>query len=125
LRRRTVKVALAILPVVLRRPSTLMRVARRAGQRTGTKVAAQSGAELMSLAIDPAWQKHGIGRALVASFAERVASAGVSRLWFTPDAAEYERVIRFYESLGFERSREFTTTEKRALVELARRLEPL
>lgn len=124
LRRRVVKIALAIVPVTLRRPSTLVRVARRVRQRTSAGGHESPGAELMSLAVDPAWQRRGIGRALVAAFAERVAAAGVSRLWLTTDAAENDRVIRFYEDLGFQRSREFTTVEGRALVELTRSAEP-
>jgi ribosomal protein S18 acetylase RimI-like enzyme len=78
----------------------------------------------MSLAVDPSRQHRGIGRALIVAFAERVAIAGVGRLWLTTDAAENDRVIRFYESQGFQRWRDFTTAEGRALVELTRSAEP-
>jgi ribosomal protein S18 acetylase RimI-like enzyme len=124
LRHRVAQIALAILPVVLRRPSTLGRVVRRARQRTSAGGDEASGAELMSLAVDPSRQHSGIGRALIAAFAERVAIAGVGRLWLTTDAAENDRVIRFYESQGFQRWRDFTTAEGRALVELTRSAEP-
>ena len=124
LRRRVAQIALAILPVVLRRPSTLVRVARRARQRTRVGADEPSGAELMSLAVDPSRQHRGIGRALVAAFTERVAVAGVGCLWLTTDAAENDEVIRFYETIGFKRSREFTTVEGRALVELTCSAEP-
>jgi ribosomal protein S18 acetylase RimI-like enzyme len=127
-------------PIVLRHPSTLARVARRARQRTGAGPENRrsgtddrrsdpienhlpDGAELMSLAVDPKQEHRGIGRALVAAFVERVAASGERRLWLTTDAADNDRVIHFYERQGFARSREFVTDEGRAMVELSRDLE--
>lgn len=144
MRRRFVRLVLAIVPAVLRRPSTLGRVARRARQRTGAgqenripgtddRINGQrsgpienhlpDGAELMSLAVDPKQEHGGIGRALVAAFSERVTASGEKRLWLTTDAADNNRVIHFYESQRFRRSREFVTAEGRAMVELTRDLE--
>ncbi len=144
MRRRLVRLVLAIVPAVLRHPSTLGRVARRARQRTSTDAENRrpgtddrindrrsgpvgnqlaDGAELMSLAVDPKQERGGIGRALVAAFSERATASGEKRLWLTTDAAENDRVIRFYEDLGFVKSREFVTTEGRAMVELTRELE--
>jgi ribosomal protein S18 acetylase RimI-like enzyme len=74
----------------------------------------------MSLAVDPGHEHRGIGRALVAAFAERVAASDERCLWLTTDAADNDRVIHFYESQGFLRSREFVTAEGRAMVELTR-----
>jgi ribosomal protein S18 acetylase RimI-like enzyme len=168
MRRRFVGLALAIAPIVLRHPSTLARVVRRARQRTsgapedrrpdptrkpeerrpdpienpienhGERRPApisdrRSGpignhepesAELMSLAVDPGHEHRGVGRALVAAFAERVATSGERRLWLTTDAADNDRVIHFYESQGFSRSSEFVTAEGRVMVELTRDAEP-
>ena len=107
-RRRFVPVGLAIAPAILRRPSTLLRVLRRVSQRTTSEGAATRGAELMSLAVNPQEQRHGVGRVLVEAFAER---AG---------AVDNERVKKFYESLGFTRRRSFTNAEGRALEEYAR-----
>lgn len=124
MRRRFAQLALAITPIVLLHPSTLARVARRARQRTGADNHAPTGAELMSLAVDPRQEHRGTGRALVAAFAARVAASGERRLWLTTDAADNDRVIHFYESQGFLRSREFVTAEGRAMVELTRDAEP-
>jgi ribosomal protein S18 acetylase RimI-like enzyme len=120
MKRRFAQIALAITPIVLRHPSTLARVTRRARQRTGADNHEPSGAELMSLAVDPNQEHRGIGRALVAAFAQCVAAAGEKRLWLTTDAADNDRVIHFYESQGFSQSREFVTAEGRAMVELTR-----
>lgn len=124
MRRRFAQLALAIAPMVLLHPSTLMRVARRARQRTGAGNDEPEGAELMSLAVDPGQEHRGIGRALVAAFVECVTASGQRRLWLTTDAADNDRVIHFYESQGFLRSREFVTAEGRAMVELTRDAEP-
>jgi ribosomal protein S18 acetylase RimI-like enzyme len=164
MRRRFAPLVFAITPIVLRHPSTLARVVRRARQRmsgapeerrpdptgkpeerrpdpVGNHVENRgdrrpdpigdrrsgpignhepNGAELMSLAVDPGHEHRGVGRALVAAFAVRVAASGEGRLWLTTDAADNDRVIHFYDSLGFSRSREFVTAEGRAMVELTR-----
>ena len=115
LRRRYVQVALALVPPTLRRPSTLIRVARRARQRTAADGQTPSGAELMSLAVDPARRQQGVGRALVEAFTARA-----GRLWLTTDAADNAEVIHFYENLRFTRTRAYITSEGRAVVELSR-----
>ena len=117
LRKRFLQVAFAIVPAVLRRPSTLLRVIRRARQRTSEE---STGAELMSLAVDPREQRHGAGRALVEAFVTRVREAGAGSLWLITDAADNDAVKTFYESVGFTRRRSFTNAEGRALVEYAR-----
>lgn len=113
-RRRFLHIAMAILPVVLRHPSTLRRVARRGVARASD---AAPGAELMSLAVHPREQHRGLGRALVKAFIE---SVGGESLWLITDAADNEGVQTFYEALGFTVRRSFTNAEGRALVEYAR-----
>jgi ribosomal protein S18 acetylase RimI-like enzyme len=78
----------------------------------------------MSLAVEPGQEHRGIGRALAAAFAMRVAASGETSLWLTTDAADNDRVIHFYERQGFLRSRRFVTAEGRAMVELTRNVEP-
>lgn len=124
MKRRFARLVLAIVPIVLRHPSTLARVSRRARQRTSAGNHEPAGAELMSLAVDPGQEHRGIGRALVAAFAGHLAASGERCLWLTTDAADNDRVIRFYESQGFLRSREFVTAEGRPMVELTRNVEP-
>jgi ribosomal protein S18 acetylase RimI-like enzyme len=117
LRKRFLQVAFAIVPAVLRHPSTLLRVIRRARQRTSEE---SNGAELMSLAVDPREQHRGAGRALVEAFAARALEAGAGSLWLITDAADNDAVKTFYRSVGFTRRRSFTNAEGRALEEYAR-----
>lgn len=124
MRRRFAQLALAIVPMVLRHPSTFARVTRRGRQRTSAGNHEPAGAELMSLAVERGQEHRAIGRALVAAFVTRVAASGETSLWLTTDAADNDRVIRFYETQGFLRSREFVTVEGRAMVELTRDVEP-
>lgn len=114
LRRRFVPVALSLLPAIVKRPATIARVFRRAKQRTSEE---HAGVELMSIAVDPARQSRGAGRALVAAFAARV---GGRPLWLVTDSDENDRVKSFYESLGFVKTRTFTNAEGRKLDEYAR-----
>jgi len=115
--KRFVHVAIAILPVVLRHPSTFLRVARRG---VGRAFQPAPGAELMSLAVHPREQHRGLGRALVEAFVARVREAGEENLWLITDAADNDGVKKFYETLGFTARRSFTNAEGRALVEYAR-----
>src|SRR5687767_3081295 len=119
MRRRFVQVAVAIAPAILRRPSTIARVLRRARQRTSGEIVPR-GAELMSLAVLPAKQKHGTGRALVREFVDRVRARGVADLWLITDDLNNEAVQAFYEGLGFQKRRVFTNAEGRALAEYVR-----
>lgn len=119
LRRRLVPVAIAIAPALLRRPSTAARVVRRAFQRTAGEIP-PPGAELMSLAVLPSRQQHGIGRTLVRAFLDRVRSRDVSGVWLVTDDANNDAVQSFYERLGFEKRRSFTNAEGRALAEYVR-----
>ena len=117
LRTRFLHVAFAILPVVLRHPSTLVRVARRGVARAFQPA---PGAELMSLAVHPRDQHLGVGRTLVEAFIARVHQAGENSLWLITDAADNDAVKKFYEALGFSVRRSFVNAEGRALVEYAR-----
>ncbi|HEY2092871.1 MAG TPA: GNAT family N-acetyltransferase [Thermoanaerobaculia bacterium] len=123
--KRSAQVAFAILPAVIRRPSTLVRVMRRAKSRLMEGVRPphekpDQGAELMSLAVHPREQHRGLGRALVEAFIARVHEAGAGSLWLITDAADNEGVKMFYETLGFTVRRSFTNAEGRKLVEYAR-----
>jgi ribosomal protein S18 acetylase RimI-like enzyme len=116
-RTRFISVAFAIAPVVIRHPSTVIRVARRGVARAFQPA---SGAELMSIAVHPRELHHGLGRALVEAFIESARAAGSENLWLITDAADNDAVKKFYETLGFTARRTFTNAEGRALVEYAR-----
>ena len=128
LRRRFLHVAVALLPAIFRRPSTLRRVVSRAVRRTGFSPSGRAearptfppGAELMSLAVHPREQRHGAGRALVEAFISSVRAKGSDSLWLITDAAENDAVKHFYETLGFAVRRTFTNAEGRELVEYGR-----
>ena len=122
-RRRSFRIALALVPAMLRRPGTLARVARRARQRAMGEPDG-GGAELMSMAVAPSGQRRGVGRALVDAFASRLREARVRSLWLTTDAVDNDGVRQFYEGLGFERARRFTNTEGRQLEEYRRATDP-
>lgn len=55
-------------------------------------------AELLSLQVDPAWQRHGVGHQLVAEIAARLAQEGESKLLVGVLADNPNRA--FYETLG-------------------------
>ena len=114
--RRWWRFALAAAPLVLKRPSIIPRllrafsmpeqVTRREGRGT-----------LMSIAVLPEAQGHGIGHTLVRAFLEEAAQRGLQKVDLTTDRDNNEATIRFYQSLGFVCERTFTTPEGRAMNE--------
>jgi len=58
------------------------------------------------MGVDPAWQRQGVGRALVESICAEAQQAGLSRLWAETmsdqvDHAPFDQTRAFYASMGF------------------------
>ncbi|MFA7236231.1 MAG: GNAT family N-acetyltransferase [Phycisphaeraceae bacterium] len=58
------------------------------------------------MGVDPAWQRQGVGRALVESICAEARQAGLSRLWVETmsdqvDHAPFDQTRAFYASMGF------------------------
>lgn len=82
----------------------------QASQPSGALLAARhfpASAEIYLLAVDPAWHRHGAGRALVAAFEADLMAEGVEFLQVKtqgpgrPDAG-YEKTRQFYAGVGFQ-----------------------
>jgi dTDP-4-amino-4,6-dideoxygalactose transaminase/ribosomal protein S18 acetylase RimI-like enzyme len=123
LRRRFIRIAGSLLPPLFGSPKILVAVARRALRRT-TGANTSGGAELMSLAVAPEYQRRGIARALVSSFLQATGRKGSSGVWLITDAVDNERVTLFYDRSGFERTRTFMNSEGRKLHEYTHRQRP-
>lgn len=57
-------------------------------------------AELHNIAVDPAWQKQGIGKALMRCFLEETGKAGVKKIFLIVRSSN-AAAIRLYEQFGF------------------------
>ena len=57
-------------------------------------------AELESMAVRPAWRRHGVGRALAQTFIDWAQRRQATQLRVTAYAANHD-AIAFYQSLGF------------------------
>jgi len=125
LRRRALSLGFSMAPALLRSPCLLHRAVanfRRtgeAGPHDDTQLA-----ELSSLAVDPAAEGRGIGRALVKEFVAVAATNGAKSVYLTTDALENDAVNRFYLRLGFEVRRTFEATPGRLMNELRLQLRP-
>jgi ribosomal protein S18 acetylase RimI-like enzyme len=114
--RRWLSFGVAALPAVLRDPRRLRRVLRGA-THARENPAGSSVAGLFSLAVAPASQGVGVGRALVRAFLDDAAARCCREIRLTTDAAANDAVNAFYHSCGFERRTTFRTPEGREMHE--------
>lgn len=101
------------------RPWTWLRIAsafRRA--RSASIEHMPHRAELASLAVRPDCEGRGIGQALVESFVHLAGGMGAREVALTTDADGNDRVVRFYQKLGFVVARELRATPERRMYEL-------
>jgi ribosomal protein S18 acetylase RimI-like enzyme len=103
----------------LRRPSIMPRL-WRALRRPEESRAAAADACLMSIAVAPRAEGHGLGGELVGAFCRAVLARGVRRISLTTDEVGNDRVNRFYERQGFRLARSYRTPEGRAMNEYIR-----
>lgn len=115
-RQRWPRFALAALVPAIRQPSIIPRLLR-ALRKPAEEPASPGGALLMSLAVDPAAQRSGIGVRLVAGFSVACQKRGVDRIRLTTDRADNAAVNSFYLRNGFRLDRMFTTPEGRTMNE--------
>lgn len=116
IRRRWLRFALAALGPAIRRPAIVPRLLR-AFRKPAEERQSPDGALLMSIAVDPAAQRGGIGARLVAEFCTACRQRGVTRIRLTTDRLGNEAVNDFYVRHGFRVAGTFTTPEGREMNE--------
>ncbi len=112
---RRLHLAVAALRAVVRRPTTAARLIRGIAYRGGTPVTAATGALLSSICVDPRAEHSGHGRALIDDWWTDVMARGITSAYLTTDAADNERVIRFYEKAGWSLMGNYVTREGRRM----------
>ena len=106
----------ASLKGFLRKPAILPLLLRAFGM-PAQPLPADNCATLMSIAVDPSMQGQGLGKSLVNAFVEEARSRGSEYINLTTDAAGNDATNLFYQSLGFELFRQYSTPEKRLMTE--------
>jgi ribosomal protein S18 acetylase RimI-like enzyme len=118
LRRRWWRFALASIRPCLSQPWILPRLLR--GLKTPRRARPLDGHGLiMSLAVLPAQQGKGVGRALIGGFLDEATRRGLTTIKLTTDAVHNEAANRFYCRAGFELTQVIATPEGRRLNEYA------
>jgi ribosomal protein S18 acetylase RimI-like enzyme len=95
-------------PAILPR---LLRALRMPGQQTEVS----NCGTLMSIAVAPEAQGKKVGQQLVTKFLEEAARSGLDYVDLTTDGSNNEAANRFYQKLGFQLRRTYTTPEGRAM----------
>ncbi len=105
---------LASMKAVLKKPSVSKRLFRAVFYRGESPSDAQR-ALLSSIAVSPACQKSGVGKALVKRWIEEVGRRGGTGCYLTTDADENEAVNDFYQRLGWKVESSHVTPEGRRM----------
>lgn len=114
LRQRWWRFAVASISPTLRNPLIVPRILRAFGKSRAPECQSEA-ATIMSMAVAPEHQRHGIGASLVKAFLEEAARRDVSAVNLTTDAVDNEPVRCFYARLGFSPVARFTTPEGRTM----------
>ena len=110
LRRQLLPLALIALGSTVRRPA-----------RAGLLLAALRypargvGPELLVISVDPAWQRHGVAKQLVAALDAALSARGIAR-YRVSTKVETTPAMHFYEALGFTRADDFVLFDERWVV---------
>jgi ribosomal protein S18 acetylase RimI-like enzyme len=99
-RRHALGLGLRALPGLVRHPTLVPELARRA-MAGGDPADGAATATLMFLAVDPAWQRRGAGRLLVEAFIRESVSRGAVRIALQTERRENDAANAFYRRLGF------------------------
>jgi ribosomal protein S18 acetylase RimI-like enzyme len=116
LKKHLVAFFLSSVGAFLRKPAIFPRLIR-AFTISGQQLPAENCATLMSIAVDPTCQGKGIGKLLVKAFLSEAQLRGSHYVNLTTDVVNNESANIFYQSLGFELFRNFTTMEGRIMNE--------
>jgi ribosomal protein S18 acetylase RimI-like enzyme len=106
----------AAFPAYVRQPTIFPRLLH-AFRMPKQELPAENCATLMSIAVDPVFQGQGIGKLLVKAFLDEARSRGSQYVNLTTDAVDNDAANHFYQSLGFEQVRQYTTPEGRSMNE--------
>lgn len=109
--------AVPVLLGILRKPGNLPRVLERARRLKGQRPPSGMDCELSSVGVDRGFAGMGIGKQLVRAFLEEASKRGAKGVYLTTDAINNEPVNAFYQRLGFQLIRTFTTAEGRRMNE--------
>jgi GNAT superfamily N-acetyltransferase len=110
------KFCLASTGAILKRPSSIRRIAR-AFLHPGENPVGENVAGLFSIGVLPELQGSGAGRQLVEAFLDEAKRRDCKKVFLTTDRDDNEAVNRFYQKLAFRIQRQYVTPEGRRMNE--------
>jgi len=116
LKRNWWRLSLASLEGIIKRPSIIPRIARAIFYPSHNP-SGENVAMLMSLGVSPVANGKGIGKELVSAFLYEADDRGVKKVFLTTDRDNNDKVNKFYQKIGFKKTREYVTKEGRWMIE--------
>lgn len=116
LKKHWLKIALASLQAVIRKPQLISRLLRALLYPRESRKASAN-ALLLSIAVLPTYNGKGIGQRLLQAFLNEMEQMEIPSVCLTTDAKHNERTNHFYQESGFKIIRTYLTAEGRLLNE--------
>ena len=101
---------------VLKKPQTMLRLARRLIMTSHSSYA-ENEALLLSIAVHPSKQGQGLGKQLIECFSAEAGRRGATSISLTTDKLNNDATNQFYIRSGFSCAKSFITTEGRQMNE--------
>jgi ribosomal protein S18 acetylase RimI-like enzyme len=114
-RKRFIPLALGTLKSILKDPTLIIKLLNRAITYPDKSPEKDDVALLSSIAVLPEYHNKRIGEKLVVEFIREMKNKGASEVTLTTDKLNNERVIRFYQKMGFKIDRAFKSYEGREM----------
>lgn len=114
-RKRLIPLALSTIKSILRDPAIIVKLINRAITYPEKSAKKENVALLSSIAVLPEYHNRRLGEMLVKEFIREAGNKGAMEVTLTTDKFNNDRVIRFYQNMGFKIDRSFKSYEGREM----------
>lgn len=114
-RKRLIPLALGTLNRLVKDPLIIIKLIRRAASYPDKSPRKDNVALLSSIAVLPEYHNKKIGEKLVKEFLREAKNKGADQVTLTTDKFNNDRVVKFYQKIGFKINKTFTSYEGREM----------
>ena len=111
-----------MMKIVLLRPKAIVRLFKNLNKSKNDYKDDGKYAELLSISVPPKNKGKGYGKMLLGEFETKLQKLNIDRIVLTTDYTDNDRVITFYNNLGYKKMYKFTAFPKREMYKLIKNI---